>query len=127
MALKSIAQKWFVNCFLVVMAVLTVVAAGLGSFLRSYYYSSAENLLRGHADSLNGFISLYADGTLSGSVQNELQNYVISFAEKDSVELMGIDLSGDVSVTSSGLPIKNTNRCPIIRTRCRPKTALVFM
>jgi len=112
MALKSIAQKWFVNCFLVVMAVLTVVAAGLGSFLRSYYYSSAENLLRGHADSLNGFISLYADGTLSGSVQNELQNYVISFAEKDSVELMGIDLSGDVSVTSSGFTYKKYEQMP---------------
>ena len=112
MALKSIAQRWFVNCFLVVFAVLTIVAAGLSQALHVYYYNSAETVLRSHADSLSGLISLYSDGTLNGSIYAELKNYVESFEDKEYIELMAVDLSGEVILTSSGFSYKKYEQMP---------------
>ena len=112
MALKSISQRWFVNSFLVIFGVLAVVVGVSAWAIHSYFYSTVSDVLQAKADLVSSVIEFYADGVRTGNFSSEVKGYVEAFPDKDSIELMAIDLSGEVVVTSSGFTYKRAEPMP---------------
>ncbi len=109
MAFKSIAQRWFVNSFAVILAILLTVVAVSGIFIRNYYYSSVRQALNYKAESASDMIMQYSQ---NNSFSNTMRSYVESFPDKDFIELMAIDTYGKVSITSSGFVYSKKDRMP---------------
>jgi len=108
-AFKSIAQRWFVNSFAVILAILLAVVAASGIFIRNYYYSSVRQALNYKAESASDMIAQYSQ---NNSFSNTMRSYVESFPDKDFIELMAIDTYGKVSITSSGFVYNKKDRMP---------------
>ena len=109
MAFKSIAQRWFVNSFAVILAILLTVVAVSGIFIRNYYYSSVRQALNYKAESASDMITQYSQ---NNSFSNTMRSYVETFPDKDFIELMAIDTYGNVSITSSGFVYSRKDRMP---------------
>ena len=111
MGFKSIAQRWFVNSFAVIIAILLAVVTGAGIFIQNNYYSSVRQALNYKADSASSMVNQYSQ-TGYGNFYNSMRSYVESYPDKDYIELMAIDTYGKVSVTSSGFVYSKKDRMP---------------
>lgn len=107
MAVKSIAQRWFINSFVVVLAILVSIVTASGILIHNYYYSAAEQALRARASTVSSMMMRYSSGSVSSNFYSEMRTYIESFPDKDYIELMAIDPYGDVSITSSGFSYVN--------------------
>ena len=52
MALKSIAQRWFINSFAVIFVILLAIVTGSGFVIHNFYYSSVRQSLKYRANSI---------------------------------------------------------------------------
>ena len=102
MARKSIAQRWFLNSFLVVLAILTAIVTASGLLLHNFYYSAVRQSLKARASTVSSILLRYSSGTVGSNFYPEMRSYIESFPDKDYMELMAIDPYGNVSITSSG-------------------------
>ena len=102
MARKSIAQRWFLNSFLVVLAILTAIVTASGLLLHNFYYSAVRQSLKARASTVSSILLRYSSGTVGSNFYTEMRSYIESFPDKDYMELMAIDPYGNVSITSSG-------------------------
>lgn len=107
MAIKSIAQRWFINSFVVVLAILVTIVTASGIVIHNYYYSAVEQALRARASTVSSMMLRYSSGSVTSNFYTEMRNYIESFPDKDYIELMAIDPYGDVSITSSGFSYTN--------------------
>jgi len=98
---SSIATRWFVNSFAVVVLILAVMAGALFFMLRQYYYGSVEQLLRSEANIIAGVLTRYHEsfGVIDS---NEIRRSIEEFDNKNRMELMVINAAGQVALTSSG-------------------------
>lgn len=115
MAMKSIAQRWFINSFVVVLAILVAIVTASGVLIHNYYYSAAEQALRARAGTVSSMLMRYSSGSVGSNFYSEMRNYIESFPDKDYMELMAIDPYGDVSITSSGFSYANKQGMPDYR------------
>ena len=74
----------------------------LGVLLREYYYGAVQQLLLARSDFVYSMLERYAQGSATGSVDGDLRDYVVSYADKETIELMALDPSGVTKLTSSG-------------------------
>ena len=109
MALKSITQRWFLNSFGVILVILVAVGAVSGITIRNYYYSAVKEVLNNQASTVDGMMIRYSENTVTANFYTEIRSYVESFPDKNMIELMAIDLNGNVSITSSGFSYKSSS------------------
>ena len=109
MALKSITQRWFLNSFGVILVILVAVVAVSGITIRNYYYSAVKEVLNNQASTVDGMMIRYSENTVTANFYTEIRSYVESFPDKNMIELMAIDLNGNVSITSSGFSYKSSS------------------
>ena len=102
MRVKGIAQKWLLNSFGIVLVILIIFIIGIGVLLREYYYGAVQQLLLARSDFVYSMLERYAQGSATGSVDGDLRDYVVSYADKETIELMALDPSGVTKLTSSG-------------------------
>lgn len=112
MALKSIAQRWFINSFAVIFVILLAIVTGSGFVIHNFYYSSVRQSLKYRANSVSSTMLQYSENTANSSFYTSMRDYVESFPDKDFVELMAIDPYGNVSITSSGFSYQKKDRMP---------------
>lgn len=106
---KSIAQRWFVNSFAVIFAILLAIVSISGIFIQNYYYSSVRQALNYRVNSALSMINQYSQNNYN-NFHTYLRSYVESFPDKDSIELMAIDSYGKISITSSGFLYSQKDR-----------------
>ncbi len=94
---KSISSKWYLRVLLPITVV--IIAAGIfaSTFVRSYYISQVQNTAEEYA---SGFLVLA--GTDSEFFYSSAKEYCEQFEYKDKVEVMVIDNTGHIIVSTSG-------------------------
>ncbi|MCL2077282.1 MAG: HAMP domain-containing histidine kinase [Oscillospiraceae bacterium] len=93
---KSIAGRWFVNSFSVVVVFLLIVNVSVYFALRNYYYSAVKQYLNTQANITYGVLSYMDD------YAPEIRRAIEEFDSKNHAELMAITADGRVDITSSG-------------------------
>ena len=97
----SLATRWIVNTLSVVVIVLVIVNFGVYYFAKQYYYGSAESYMVSEANATQTILKrLYEDTAINYSA--EVREMIENFEKKDRMELMSINRSGKVSLSSSG-------------------------
>lgn len=95
----SITKRWLVNSLGIVVAVLAIVEAVALFFAANYYRTAIEQYLTSKLDNVTSDLFKYQ--TASG-LRTEVRNVIERFDEKEKYELMAINSSGTVTLTSSG-------------------------
>ncbi len=101
MAVKRITKRWLTNSFLVILALLSAVIIGSAFFIRSYFYNNALQIIRSNATVNDTLLVNYAEDS-SVDFTSALRSVVEDFDMKDRMELMALDTSAKVIITSSG-------------------------
>ena len=106
---RSIGMRWMVNTLSVVAILLVVVNVAIYYFMRQFYYGSAESYLISEANAAEMVLTrLYED--YSSNYSSEVRRIIENFEKKDQMELMSVNKSGAVTLSSSGFsPDKEYN------------------
>ena len=99
---STIANKWFLKSFSVVLIVLLLLDIVLYFVFRSYYYSSAESILKGEVNVVSAVLTRYYTSSGGTGYSGEIRRTIEGFDKKDHMELMMINEEGRVTITSSG-------------------------
>ncbi len=98
---SSIAGRWMFNTLSVVGILLVIANVCIYYFTRQYYYGSAENYLVSEANATATVLSrLYEDMAVNYS--SEVRELIEGFDKKEQMEMMSINRSGEVTLSSSG-------------------------
>ena len=99
--LKGITKRWVINTFGVIIAVITLLIVCLSVLVQSLTYSSIEQALLNRNSELSSVFPGYKCENTT-DFQNTASKYVEDFMFKENMELMVINASGRVTVTSTG-------------------------
>ncbi len=106
MAIKQLTRRWLYNSFAVILViVITLVLVGVFG-IRSYYYNNVRQVLLSQANYVDSLLVSYSEDS-SVNFDNQVRRTVEDFAEKDHMELMAIDTTGRVVVTSGGFDVQD--------------------
>lgn len=98
---SSIAGRWMFNTLSVVGILLVIANVCIYYFTRMYYYGSAENYMVSEANATATVLSrLYEDMAVNYS--SEVRELIEGFDKKEQMEMMSINRSGEVTLSSSG-------------------------
>ena len=101
MAMKKITRRWLVNGLGVIFVILLAVVIAFSVGIRSFYYSSVQQIIMSRSSVISTLLQTYAQDS-SVNFSQELQNIVETFEYREQMELMAIDTAGNVMMTSSG-------------------------
>lgn len=101
---RSIANRWFINTFSVMIIALILVNIVAFYLVRSNYYSSVYSYMQAQANILTSILNRGYEDTGSNTSQL-MRQLVENFDKKETLELMAINLDGDVALTSSGFSL----------------------
>lgn len=104
--MKGITKRWVLNTFGVILLILLVLIVAFAVIVRGFYYNGILQTLSGRSSELVNFISY--DDTFTATARE----YVESFPDKELMELMVIDASGTVIITSTGFSPDNDQEMP---------------
>ncbi len=97
----SIAWRWMINTLSVVGVLLIVANLCIYHFTRQYYYGSAENYVVSEANTTATVLArLYED--MAVNYATEVREVIENFEKKDRMEMMSLNSSGEVTLSSSG-------------------------
>lgn len=98
---KSITSRWFVNSFSVVIAVLIIMDAVLFFVIKQSYYTAVSQYIQTEANIVSGVLTRFFEDA-GTDYSAEIRMSVEEFEKKDHAELMAINRSGQVVISSSG-------------------------
>lgn len=98
---NTIANRWFLKSFSAVIIVLVLLDGVLYALLRTYFYSSVEQSLKGELNVISSVLTRYYSSAAANG-NTEIRRAVESFERKDRMELMMINSDDEVIITSSG-------------------------
>ncbi len=108
---KGITKRWILNTFGVIIAVITLLIICLSVSVQSLSYSSIEQALLNRNSELSAVFPGYKCES-TADFQNTASKYVEDFAFKESMELMVINATGRVIVTSTGFETEADDLMP---------------
>jgi hypothetical protein len=95
---KSVAFKWIVNVFLVILLTVIVLEVLLCVFIRSYYLNKAQEIAEEYA---SAFITPLANCP-AADYQSTARQYCEEFQHKDKIEVQILDNSGKIMYSTTG-------------------------
>lgn len=101
MAMKRITKRWLFNSFGVILIILLAIEVAAAFGIKSYYYNSVRQAVNSRASAVSSALVRYSED-ITLDYQAEVRNLVENFEDKNLMELMAIDGSGKVILTSSG-------------------------
>ncbi len=102
-AKKSITQRWLFNSLGIILMILIVIEIGFSVAIQNYYYNSTRQYINSTLTVVTNMLNKASqDTTLNFS--EEIRNTVENFFSKDKMELMAVNVYGNVAITSSGFP-----------------------
>lgn len=100
-AKTTITSRWLVNSLGAIFIVLMSVLLAFAVFINVYYTNSARQYISSRLNMISGLLQQsYSDNSLT--FPSEVRSMVEDWSDKDKSELMTINASGEVSMTSSG-------------------------
>ena len=102
MAVKKVTRRWLLNSFAVILLIIIVILAAAGIAVYRYYYEMARQTLSTRADAVTSMLTQYAQSQNVTDFTAQMRDYVAGFPAKATMELMVIDSSGAITMTSSG-------------------------
>lgn len=98
---STITKRWMVNSLGAIFIVLMSVLLAFSVFIKIYYTNSAKQYITSRINTVSGLLQqYYADNP--STFASEVRSIVENWSEKDKMELMTVNSSGQVSMTSSG-------------------------
>lgn len=97
----SIARRWLINSLGIILVILLILNVTFAYAIRNYYYSSASQSVSSSLNVVSSVLKRYA-GDTTKNFSAEVRNYVENFERKSTMELMAVNIYGNVVVTSSG-------------------------
>lgn len=108
---KSLSRRWFVNTIGIVLLLLIVSIVTLSLMLQRSTYSGIEQVLTGRADELLNWLS--SSGVRTSSEFNAItRGYIERFPDKNDMEIMALNRSGRVFITSTGFEPEQDQEMP---------------
>lgn len=101
MAMKRITKRWLFNSFGVILIILLAIECATAVGIKSYYYNSVRQAINSRASAISSSLVRYSED-ITLDYQAEVRNLVENFDDKNLMELMAIDGTGKVILTSSG-------------------------
>ena len=101
MAKRKITRRWLFNSFGIILLILIAIEIFSAYGLRSYYYSGVEQTVVSRADLVDGLLKKYSQDA-SSDYATEVRSLIENFEDKDKMEIMALDMDGNVLMTSSG-------------------------
>lgn len=98
---KGITKRWIINTFGVILAIVILLVLCLSVSVKSLCYSEVEQALSGRINELSAIFPGYNSNS-TADFQLSATKYVEDFDHKESMELMVINASGRVTITSTG-------------------------
>ena len=108
---KSIATRWFINCFGVVAVIMLVIVVGVYIVARTYYYNAVRRYLQSEAEIVAGVLTRLYDESPANHA-DDARNAVELFDKKNTMELMAINKSGRIAISSSGFSPSGEDEMP---------------
>lgn len=98
---KSISRRWFINTAGLVLLILIIFITLFIVTTRANAYANVNGILSGRVNELLNVLGTGEDQT-SSEFSSKVRNYIESFPDKNAMEIIGIDRTGQVFVTSTG-------------------------
>lgn len=98
--LKGITGRWLKNSILPLFIFITIIVVVLAFSVRSYYYSSIQNILTSRATVVSNFYSLQA--AENSDIYSCFRSIMDNYDEKHTAEMFLLDQTGAPLLTSSG-------------------------
>ena len=111
MANRRITRRWLFNSFGIILLILIAIEILSAYGLRSYYYNGVQQTLVSRADLVDGLLKKYSQDASSDYV-TEVRSLIENFEEKDKMEIMALDVDGEVLMTSSGFEVTDSMYMP---------------
>ncbi len=99
--MKSITHRWLINGLSIIVVVLIVLDVGFALAISSYYYDSTRKTLESKANLVTSLVTRLMDDP-NVDITTEIRNVVETFSDRDKMELMALNHSGQAILTSSG-------------------------
>ncbi|MEG1151726.1 MAG: HAMP domain-containing sensor histidine kinase [Oscillospiraceae bacterium] len=107
MAVKKITKRWIFNSLGAILFILIILEISFAIGIRWFYYSSISQSLSSQANAISALLVKYSKDS-STDFLSQARSLVENFEEKDKMELMAIDVDGNIILTSSGFQIENS-------------------
>lgn len=108
MAVKKITRRWLFNSLGVILVILIALEFVIAFSVKDYYYGSVERIVYSQAETVSGLLSKHASEENS-DYEEYFRGIVTSFEHRNVMELMVLDNSGNVVLTSSGFLPEEVN------------------
>lgn len=99
---STIANRWFLKCFSVVVVVLVLLDIVLYCVFRTYFYGTVEQTLKSELNVISTVLTRYYNSSGGTNYSGEIRSTIENFVKKDRMELMMVNSDGNVIITSSG-------------------------
>ena len=97
----SITKRWIINTLGVFLVIIVLLVTSLSFAIQSFFYNGIQQTIAGRSNELTNFFSAYLSAD-SDSFTQTARSYVESFPDKELMELLVINSSGEVIITSTG-------------------------
>ncbi|MBQ4095124.1 MAG: HAMP domain-containing histidine kinase [Oscillospiraceae bacterium] len=108
---NTITNRWLFNILGVVIVMLLITAIVAAFVVNHYYYNSAEQYVANRMSIVTSAIDRFANNAQT-NYNSEIRSIVENYEYKSQIELMAIDIDGNVSVTSSGFSVEGITQLP---------------
>lgn len=101
MAVKKITKRWLFNNLGVILVILIALEIGFAFGIRAFYYNNVQAAIMTQANIVVSQLNAYAEDS-SAVFSEQVRSLVENFQERNSMELMTVDIDKKVTFTSSG-------------------------
>lgn len=96
--MQSVTKRWMLNFLTIIVVILSAIMLIVVVGVRSFYYSSAEQTIISRLEVMANAIK----SSQQSATEQMVESMVTGFEEKDKYEVMLLNKSGAVTLTSSG-------------------------
>ena len=102
MAIKRVTRRWLLNNFAVIVLLIILAVVFAGYAVMGYHYESVRQTLMTRIDVAASVVTQYVSEADEIDLNARMQNFVASFPQRSSMELMTVGSGGEIALTSSG-------------------------
>ena len=108
MAVRGITRRWIINSLTVIVLFLTALVVILSFTVQQYVYSTIQSQLKGRSEEA---VNIFVEQAVQDFSSNA-RSYIENFTAKNEMEVMAINISGNVFITSTGFAPDNSQPMP---------------
>lgn len=101
MAVKKITKRWLFNNMCVILAILLMLVLAFAAGIRTFFYTNVQSAIMAQVNIVKAQLISFSEDS-SADFVTQVRDLVETFTERAIMELMAVDLDGQVIFTSSG-------------------------